>query len=150
MHQRDYRDVAGGGLLAALGLAVAAYAFGRLELGSLTRIGPGMFPAGLGIVLAVLGAIIAIPAAFRPGSPVEVPWRQGLAVLGGVLAFGIAVSSFGLVPGVVALTAAASLSEAGARPARIALMSAVLSAMAYLIFAVGLGLALEPFRWPFP
>ena len=40
---RDYRDIIAGGLLMAAGVWMALYAQGTLDLGSVRRMGPGMF-----------------------------------------------------------------------------------------------------------
>jgi hypothetical protein len=55
MLSRDYRDIVGGLLLVVLGLGFSWYAAEHYDLGSLRRMGPGMFPTVLGVALACLG-----------------------------------------------------------------------------------------------
>jgi hypothetical protein len=149
MHTRDYRDLIGGGLLIALGLWVGLHAVTTFDVGNVNRMGPGMFPAGLGFLLATLGAAIALPAFFRGGELPTVDWRPMLLISAGVLAFALIVPSFGMVPAIVLLTIAGVYADdkIGIRGAL--LLSVALSLIAYLIFRVGLGIVLEPFRWPF-
>ena len=55
MQKRDLKDILAGAVLIALGLPGAAYALATLPLGTLRRMGPGMFPAALGLILALFG-----------------------------------------------------------------------------------------------
>ena len=59
------RDVVAGAALIAVGALYAGYAAWDLPLGSLRRMGPGLFPVGLGALLALFGACIAVPAIGR-------------------------------------------------------------------------------------
>ena len=97
------REAWAAGTMIVLGLGAIAQA-STYTLGSLARMGPGMFPAILGALLVMLGLIIAKMAT----SPVtaeedaeEIPppeWRGWGCIIGGLLAF-ILVGKFGgLVP----------------------------------------------------
>jgi hypothetical protein len=66
MARRDYTDILGGALLVAFGLGVGFYAQ-RYNIGTLTRMGPGFFPAALGFLLALLGLAILLPGLRRTG-----------------------------------------------------------------------------------
>lgn len=149
MYQRDYRDVIGGGILTILGLAVAAYSLARFEMGTISQMGPGMFPTCLGFILAGLGAIIALPALFRQGDAIVIEWRKVLFVLAGVLAFALTVLPFGLVPAIMLLTIGSGLADRSQRPRALVSMAIILAGLAYLIFHVGLGITVAPFKWPF-
>ena len=76
--RRDWTDLLGGGAMVALGLAVAAYSAAHYDTGTLRRMGPGFLPLGLGVMLAIFGAIIALPAWSRPGQAVALAWREAL------------------------------------------------------------------------
>lgn len=60
MYKFDYTDLVGGILLIGVGGAASAVAVQSYPLGSLSRMGPGMFPAIMGGVLAVLGLLLAL------------------------------------------------------------------------------------------
>jgi hypothetical protein len=149
MYARDYRDLVGGGLLIALGLWAGFHAMSNFDVGTVSRMGPGMFPASLGFLLAGLGALIALPALFRSGTTITVDWRPMIFIMIGVLAFALIVTRFGMVPAIVVLTIASVLADSKIGVIGTIILSIALSLIAYLIFRVGLGIVLEPFRWPF-
>jgi hypothetical protein len=149
MYSRDYRDIIGGALLIILGLWAGFHAMSTFDLGTPSRMGPGMFPASLGFLLAGLGALIALSALFRSGPRITVHWRPMIFIMLGVWAFAIIVVPFGMVPAIVVLTIAAVLADTKIGIIGTAILAVALSVLAYLIFRVGLGIVLEPFRWPF-
>src|SRR5690606_26264901 len=81
MLTRDYRDIIGGALLIIGGIAFSWYAAHQYDLGSLRRMGPGMFPMALGLVLAVFGLMMMVPAFFRAGTMPEIRIWSPLFVL---------------------------------------------------------------------
>jgi predicted secreted protein len=149
MLRHDYRDVIAGAVLVALGLFVGVYALEHYPLGSLRQMGPGMFPASLGFVLAGLGVLVILPALFRTGQIERPDFRSLLAVGAGVLGFALTINSFGMVPGIVLLTVCSAPADDKLGVIGTAVLAAVLSLLAYLIFHVGLGITIEPFKWPF-
>lgn len=149
MLSRDYRDIVGGGLLMVCGLAFSWYAAEHYDIGTLRRMGPGMFPAALGVVLAGFGVMLVIPAMFRPGVMPQIRVWTPLFVLSGVAAFALLIRPLGLIPAILAVTVISSLAELKIRPVSLALSCAVLCLIAWLTFRVGLGLPIAMFRWPF-
>jgi hypothetical protein len=146
--QRDYRDMVAGATLCALGMFVALYCSANYSLGSLTRVGPGMLPTALGVLLAVMGAAIAALAVFRSGPRVSVEGRPALAVMASVAAFAASVDLAGLVPAIALLTLIASLGNSTLGAAKAILLAAVLSLVGTLIFRVGLDLPVDVIWWP--
>lgn len=146
------RDLLGGLLLIAAGVFVAWYASTHYNLGTFRRMGPGMFPMGAGIILAVLGALVLVPAVTRPAAlaaqKASYQIWPAFIILVAVAAFGVMVPIFGLIPGVIAVTAISSLAGADWRPGRVAGLVVVLCLMAWLIFRLGLDLPIPSFRWP--
>jgi hypothetical protein len=149
MLSRDYRDIVGGFLLTAVGLAYSSFAAVSYNLGTLRNMGPGMFPVALGVVLAVFGIVIAIPAFFRSGSVPEIRRWSPLFVLSGVMAFSITIAPFGLLPAIAAVVIVSSLAELTIRPIRLVLLTATLCLLAWGLFGLLLGLAVPLLRWPF-
>lgn len=149
MHARDYRDILGGGLLVVLGLWAGFHAITHFDLGTVNRMGPGMFPASLGFLLAGLGALIAAPGFFRTGTLPTVDWRPMIFVFIAVTLFAVSVTSLGMIPAVVLLTFAAVAADTKIGWKGAIVLAIGLSILAYLIFRIGLGIVLEPFRWPF-
>ncbi len=147
MLQRDYRDIIGGALLSVAGLWIAWYATTYLDLGTIRRMGPGLFPTGVGVLLVLFGLGITIPAFFRQGTREEFEIRSTAAVLGSVATFALVIGPFGLLPAIASLVVVSSLAERTFRPLSILVLIGVLSLMAYLIFSVGLGLPLAMVRF---
>jgi len=148
MQSPDYRDLVGGLALVAIGVAVTVNSVFYLNLGTPSRMGPGAFPAGLGVVLAVLGALIALPALFRTGEYPRIEIRPLFAVLGAILVFALVMERFGLVPAIAALTFIAGLADRRLSLLATAALAAVLSTIATLIFRTGLGLPIPIVSWP--
>lgn len=149
MYSRDYKDIVGGFLLLAVGLWVVWYANASYDLGTFRRMGPGMFPLLLGVILAGFGGLIAVPAFFRAGPRFQIRLWSPLFVLAGVAAFALVVRPFGLIPAILAVTIISSLAELRVRPVSLALLCAGLCTLAWLVFRVGLGLPMPMLRWPF-
>lgn len=148
MLTRDYRDIVGGMLLVVFGLAFTWYAASHYALGTLRQMGPGMFPAGLGVVLAFLGVLLSAGAMFRPGTMPEIRIWTPLFVLAGVIAFALSIRPLGLIPAVLAVTIISSFAELKVRPLSLALLCLSLSLIAWVTFGLGLNLPIPMFRWP--
>lgn len=149
MYTRDYRDLIGGGLLLLFGLFVGFHALTSYDIGTLRHMGPGMFPAWLGFVLAGIGAVIMVLGLFHPGDRIEPHYRQFIAVILGVMVFAVTVGAFGMIPAVVLLTFAAVLADDKLGVVGAVILAVVLSVLALLIFRVGLRVPLQMFKWPF-
>ena len=148
MLRRDYRDIAGGAVLMAVGIGFAWYAVQSYNVGSLRRMGPGAFPAGLGVILAVLGLLQAVPAFFRAGVMPEIRVWSPIFVLAGLAGFALVIRPFGLVPAVFAVILVSSLADLRIRPVSIGALATGMALLTWLVFGVGLGMSVPMFRWP--
>ena len=144
--RRDWTDLLGGGAMVALGLAVAAYSAAHYDTDTLRRMGPGFLPLGLGVMLAIFGAIIALPAWSRPGQAVAVAWREALCVLASILIFGLGMARLGLVPATMLAVLVASVPAPQGGIAWRVVLAAVVSLITWLVFSVGLRLSIPV--WP--
>lgn len=144
--KQDLPDLAGGVVLAAIGLFVAAYAMTHYDIGSLRRMGPGMFPAVLGGVLLGLGLMIAIPAWMRGGQRVVIAWKDAAAVLAAILVFAAGVERGGLVPVTIATVLIASIAAPDRRIGWRLALAAVVTLLSVLIFHFGLKMTIP--LWP--
>jgi hypothetical protein len=149
MHTYNYRDILGGGLLILIGLFVSITALIDYDLGTMRHMGPGMFPAWLGFILAGFGGLILVLGLLRPGERIEVDYRQFAAVILGLIAFAFTVGLFGMIPAVVVLTIGAVLADNKLGVVGTVILAAVLSIIAVVIFRIGLSISLELFKWPF-
>jgi Tripartite tricarboxylate transporter TctB family len=69
------RDKIGGGVLVLIGVYVVATSLGY-RLGTLARMGPGMLPLALGVLLVLFGILVALFVKPEPGeAPPVFRWR---------------------------------------------------------------------------
>lgn len=144
--RRDLHDLGWGAALALTGLAVAGYACASYDMGSLRRMGPGFFPVALGMLLAGLGALIAVPAMSRPGQSRPFAWPETIAVVAALLVFGVALERLG----VLLTTAMTVLIASSVAPRRglawRLVLSAAVTVLVWLVFVRGLNMSLPV--WP--
>ena len=110
MRIKSQRDFVSGIALVIVGAAFAVGAT-NYDFGSASRPGPGYFPFGLGIVLAVLGFVILYTSLTRNGStgdPIgEIPWRPLICIVGALVFFGFALPRLGFLisfPAMIVIT----------------------------------------------
>lgn len=144
--RRDLSDLGWGAALALIGLAVAGHAWVSYDLGNLRRMGPGFFPVTLGLLLAGLGALIAVPAMGRPGQPRRFAWPETIAVVAALLVFGLALDRLGVL-----LTTAVTVLIASAVAPRRGIgwrlvLSVAVTALVWVVFVRGLTMSLPV--WP--
>jgi hypothetical protein len=133
--------------MVVLGIASAVYAHNHYPLGTVPRMGPGMFPVAVGYLLAALGVLIALPAWIRRGTLPLPEMRPLLLVLAAVISFVLTIEWVGMVPAIFILTGLAVLADNKLGILGTIGLAAGLSAGAWLI--LGLGIPLYPFVWPF-
>ncbi len=149
MYRLDYVDMAAGALLIAFGAAVTYTSVTHYPLGTAGRMGPGMFPAGLGVLLALFGVILVLQAMRRPGEKPDIRVFSPLFVLGGVAAFAAIIVPFGLIPAIIAILVISSLADLKIRPVSLVLSCIGMSLFAPFVFVFCLGLQITLLRWPF-
>lgn len=144
--QRDWPDIFGGVILAAIGAGVTVWAAMHYDMGTLRRMGPGFFPVVLGIVLFGLGLIVALPALAREGVAPKFEIGAAVAVLAAILIFAFGLSRLGLAGATMVTVLVATL------PAprkgwiwRVVLASAV-TVLTVVVFSFGLRMTLP--LWP--
>ena len=144
--QRDTLDLWWGGLLALLGLFVAAYAGTHYEFGTPRQMGPGFFPVALGVALALLGVMIAVPAWNRRVDKKPFAFKELVVVSASLLLFAVALDSVGLI----LTTAATSLLASSVAPRKGVLwrlvLTVVITALTFVIFSVALKMSIPV--WP--
>ena len=145
MKHRNIHDIVGGIALIILGLGAVIYAQ-RYEFGDLNRMGPGYFPVALGIILTVLGFVIAIPAFFQSGEPIHVDWVPLVVVMASLTIFAFTLKTLGIVVATVLATLFSSLASEFSWRARI-LVSLSIAALTYIIFIFGLSMILPVWPW---
>jgi hypothetical protein len=151
------RDFFAGLMFTAVGIGFAVGAT-SYEVGSAARMGPGYFPLMLGVLLAILGAIIILQS-FTKGGPGgdkigAFAWRPLGFVLGANLAFGallvglpsIGFPPMGLIVAIYALVLIASFAQPGFQLRSTLILATLLAAGSYVAFVKMLSLQFPV--WP--
>jgi hypothetical protein len=145
------KDFWGGVMFAVLGALFAVIARGipgvpflpGYTMGTPARMGPGFFPFWLGMMLLVLGVIIAI-GGFRHEGPEErfpvFHWKPNFYVLGAVVLFGVILKAVGMVIAGVLLVVVACIGSPDFQLKRSLILGVVLSLFCALVFVFGLKL----------
>jgi hypothetical protein len=149
MKIKNQRDFWAGMMFVVVGSAFAwgatAYSFG-----SSAKPGPGYFPLGLGVLLALLGAIElfkALTFESEGGGPIgAIAWRPLLIIVGAVALFGYALPHLGLFIALPLLVLVAALAGDEFHLDEVLANAAVLTAFSYAVFVWGLKLVIP--LWP--
>ncbi|MFM8665509.1 MAG: tripartite tricarboxylate transporter TctB family protein [Betaproteobacteria bacterium] len=146
MKIKSQQDFWSGLMFLVTGALFAWGAIANYSFGSSARPGPGYFPFGLGVILALLGAFIlfeALTIETEDGEPVgDIAWKPLLVILSSVALFGLMLPLVGMfisLPVLVIFSSWASQEFTW----KGTLASAVfLTAFSWLVFIKGLGLTI--------
>ena len=128
------------------------------SVGTGARMGPGYFPLLLGIILAVIGAVIMFKATVvetEGGDPIgKWAWKQIVFIIGANLLFGIllaglpsfGIPAMGLIIAIYGLTFVASLAGSSFNFKEVFILATVLAAGSYVAFVWALALQFPV--WP--
>ncbi len=149
MKIKSQKDFVSGIALIAVGLAFAIGAT-NYSFGTSIRPGPGYFPFGLGVILAILGLIVlygAMTVERKNGDPIgSIPWRALICVVGAILFFGFFLPRLGFL---ISFPAMIIITSAGGKEFtwKDAILNAtILTVLSYAIFIYGLQLTIPV--WP--
>lgn len=134
-------------LLVGLGFAWGATEY---SFGNSARPGPGYFPFGLGILLAVLGAVVlfkALTIESEDGDPIgTIAWRPLGVIVGAIVLFGWALPHLGMVIALPLLVVIAAMAGDEFKWLEALLTAAFLTVGSWVIFVWGLNLVIP--LWP--
>ncbi len=149
MKIKSQRDFWSGILFVVAGVAFA-WGATSYSFGSSAKPGPGYFPFGLGLLLALLGALIlfqALAIETEDGAPIgRWAWKPLLTIAGAVALFGWTLPRLGMALALPLLIVIASLAGDDLRWRDLLLNCVVLTVGSWLIFVVGLKLVIP--LWP--
>lgn len=149
------RDLVGALLLAFLGIAVAVAGY-SYHLGTPIRMGPGLVPFALGLLLILIAGLIAATAGKtvprKLGSKKEPVDFQGsmrgwICILGGVGSFVVLGRYGGLIPASFVAVFISALGDRESNVVSSALLAVGLTLCGVLIFHFGLRLQLPLLQW---
>lgn len=146
---RVTKDLLAGAMFMVFGLGGAVIATGY-GMGTAARMGPGYFPVALGMVIALLGAVMSVKALLNPDSsePIEAgKLRPILFISLAILAFGLLIDGRGLIAAVVALVVIARFAGREGSALEVLAITALLTVIATAIFVWGLNIPLKLRPW---
>jgi drug/metabolite transporter (DMT)-like permease len=134
-------------IVAGVGFAVGATNY---SFGTSARPGPGYFPFGLGILLAVLGAMVlfkALTIESEGGDPVgTIGWKPLFLIVLGVVVFGVALPRLGMIISLPILIMISSLAGDEFKLKEVIVNIVILTLGSWLVFIKGLNLVIP--LWP--
>ena len=137
------RDRIGGFLVAATGVFVSIEAL-NYSFGKISRMGPGMIPFGLGLILMVLGIMIFLLARPSMSDENEKPRiRPVVLPLAGILAFALLIDRAGLIPATLALVYISGFADSEHTVKSLAGLFGFLIVLVWVVFVHFIGI---PFR----
>lgn len=157
MKIQSQKDFCAGLMFTVVGACFAAGA-SQYSLGKGAKMGPGYFPLILGLMLAVLGGVIAIKSMITPtpdGDKVgKIAWKPLFFIIAANLVFGacigglplIGLKPLGLIVGIYLLTYIASHAGDEHNVREVAVLATSLAALSYVAFILLLKLQFPV--WP--
>ena len=149
MKIKSQRDFWSGLMFLAIGIGFA-WGATNYSFGSSARPGPGYFPFGLGILLALIGALVlfkALTIETEGGDKIgPVAWKPLSIVLGSVALFGLLLPWLGMILTLPVLIVISALAGDEFHFGEALVNAAVLTVGSWLVFIKGLGLVIP--LWP--
>lgn len=149
MKIKSQRDFWSGLMFLAIGIGFA-WGATNYNFGSSARPGPGYFPFGLGILLALIGALVlfkALTIETEGGDKIgPVAWKPLSIVLGSVAIFGFLLPWLGMILTLPVLIVISALAGDEFHFGEALVNAAVLTLGSWLVFIKGLGLVIP--MWP--
>jgi hypothetical protein len=117
------------------------------RMGTAARMGPGLFPALLGGLLAIMGLTLAVPALIREGEGFSgLHFRPLLTILAAIAVFALLLQPAGFVIAVLALVVIGGFADPDLRLVESVGLAVLLAAFSVGVFVLLLGLPLN--LWP--
>ena len=157
MRIKSQRDFFAGLLYMAIGIAFA-WGATNYTIGDGARMGPGYFPLLLGVVLALIGAIVAVRALVvetADGEPIgKWAWKPLVLIILANMVFGIllggvpslGIPAMGMILAIIALTFIAALAGREFKFIEVLILSIILAVGSWAAFVWGLNLQFQV--WP--
>jgi hypothetical protein len=144
------KDYYGGVLMIILGLGTVFKSLGY-HIGSLAHMGPGYFPAAIGVLLTITGVLIAISGIGKTNhlSKEALPpeWRGWLCIIGGIIAFIVLGEFTGLLPASFAIVFISAMGDRKNTVKAAFILSVAMSIVAVVVFWWALQLQFPLIRW---
>ncbi len=142
MKIRNQRDFGAGIMYMVIGLFFAIMAT-NYPMGTAAKMGPGYFPFYLGILMFLLGVLVAVKAFGAKAAIESIPkfnWRIMAQITGAVVLYGLLLPRLGFLIAVVVLVFVAASASREFTWKGTAINAAFLVTFTYSVFVVGLKL----------
>lgn len=150
MKIKSQRDFWSGLMFIAVGLG---FAWGATDysFGSSARPGPGYFPFGLGLLTALLGAMVlfkALTIEVEGGDPIGAfAWKPLIIIVGSMALFGLLLPRLGMFIALPLLVITSALAGDEFHPVEAVINAAIITAFSWLVFIYGLNLTIPLKPW---
>jgi heme A synthase len=149
------RDFYAGALMILIGLGVALKGWSSYRLGTLMHMGPGFLPTALGVILSLLGVIIAAATVTTAADsadgerilPAHPQWWGWFCILAGPALFIVCARYFGLIPAIFACVFVAALGDRSATWRTSLVLAVVVTAFGVGLFSYLLQIPMPLFTW---
>jgi hypothetical protein len=146
---KSQKDFWSGLMFVVTGLGFAAGAT-NYSFGTSARPGPGYFPFGLGILLAILGALVlfkSLTIESEGGDPIgHIGWKPLALIVASVVVFGLALPRLGMIIALPILIFMSSLAGDEFKLKEVIVNIVILTVGSWLVFIKGLNLVIP--LWP--
>ena len=142
MKIRNQRDFGAGVMYMVIGLFFAILA-SNYPMGTAAKMGPGYFPFYLGILMFLLGVLVAVKAFGAKAAIESIPkfnWRIMAQITGAVVLYGLLLPRLGFLIAVVVLVFVAASASREFTWKGTAINAAFLVTFTYSVFVLGLKL----------
>lgn len=142
MKIRNQKDFGAGLMYMAIGLFFAVMAT-QYPMGTAAKMGPGYFPFYLGILMFLLGLLVAVKSFGAKAAIESIPkfhWRIIAQITGAVVLYGLLLPRLGFLIAVVVLVFVAASASKEFTWKGTAINAAFLVTFTYSVFVVGLKL----------
>ncbi len=150
MKVKSQKDFWSGLMFIVVGVAFAWGAATYYSFGSSARPGPGYFPFGLGVLLAILGAFVCFKALTVGEEGQDTigkwAWRPLLWLLLSIAAFGFILPRAGMIASLPLLIIVCAMAGDEFRLKEAIINAVILTGGSYLVFIKGLNLTIP--LWP--
>lgn len=146
------KDVFSGAFIVLIGV-LALWEASTYNLGTAARMGPGLFPFGLGILVIALGLGIMVIDARQPemtsdeGAGPKASWRALFFLPLSILTFALVVSRWGLAPATLLAVFISTFADRSQTLVKSFIIACVVTVLCVIVFSYLLGLQVEVFKW---
>jgi hypothetical protein len=145
------KDLLAGLMFIAIGVIFTVGAY-QYNIGTAARMGPGYFPRILGVIMTVLGVIIAgvglkNQAAWSATEGIGWTWKPVICLTVAVVLFGFALPTLGMLVAIALLVAISGYAAHDKNYAQLAMIIVIMCIFCAAVFVWGLKLQMKLFPW---